>query len=119
MRKVTKTVSLPVGAEPMEFRLTKLDAFSGVRLLKLLSHAPSDNLQEVLFALPQADLDSLMETCLSAVSALLPAGPIRVLDHGNWGIPDLEHDGWTCLKLTMEVISWTLEGFFPEGGSAS
>ena len=119
MRKVTKTISLPVGEETMEFRLTKLNAFAGVRLLKLLSHAGTEDLREALFSLPQAELDSLMETCLASVSALLPAGPIRILEDGNWGIPDLEYDGWTCLKLTMETINWTLEGFFPESGSAS
>ena len=49
----------------------------------------------------------------------MPAGPIPVLMDGSWGIPDLEYDAWSCLKLTMEVVSWTLEGFFPESGQAS
>ena len=61
----------------------------------------------------------LEKTCLRSASALLPAGPIRVLDQGCWGIPDLEHDAWACLKLTLEVMSWTLEGFFPESGPTS
>ena len=37
MRSITKNLTLPVGEEPREFTLTKLDAFSGARLLKLLS----------------------------------------------------------------------------------
>ena len=119
MREITKTISLPVSGAPMDFRLTKLDAFSGARLLRLLSHAGTDNLQELVLSLPEAELESLMRTCLRAASAILPAGPIRVLDNGSWGIPDLEYDAWTCLKLTIEVISWTLEGFFPESGSPS
>ncbi len=119
MRTVTKTLSLPVGENPMEFRLTKLDAFSGARLLKLLSKASSDSLQELLFSLSDADLERLQRTCLRSVSALLPAGPVRVLDQDCWGVPDLEYDAWTCMKLTLEVISWTLESFFPGGGSPS
>lgn len=119
MRAVTKTVSLPVGEENMDFRLTRLDAFSGARLLKLLSHASADHLQDLLLSLPDTDLESLQRTCLRSASALLPAGPVRVLDGDCWGVPDLEYDPWICLKLTMEVIAWTLEGFFPGGGSRS
>ena len=119
MRNVTKTITLPVGDETMEFRLTKLDAFSGARLLQLLNHASTDNLQDLVLSLPEQEMDSLMKTCLASVSALLPAGPIRVLENGAWGVPDLEYDAWSCMKLTMEVISWTLEGFFPESGRPS
>ena len=118
MREITKTITLPVSGTPMDFRLTKLDAFSGARLLRMLSGAKTDNLQDLILSLPEWDLEPLMKTCLRSASAVLPAGPIRVLDQGSWGIPDLEYDAWTCLKLTMEVISWTLEGFFPESGSA-
>ena len=91
MRNITKTITLPVGESTMDFRLTKLDAFSGARLLKLLSHAESDSLQQLIFSLPEQEMDSLMKTCLRSVSALLPAGPIPVLLDGSWGIPDLEY----------------------------
>ena len=119
MRTISKTITLPLAGSPQEFRLTKLDAFSGVRLLKLLSHAETDNLQDLLLSLPEYELEPLMKTCLRAVSALLPAGPIRVFGDEGWGLPDLEYDAWSCLKLTLEVIQWTLEGFFGESGSAS
>ena len=119
MRTVTKTLSLHVGDSDMSFQLTKLDAFSGARLLKLLSRAETTDLQALILSLPDPELEALQRTCLRAASVQLPAGPIRVLDGDCWGVPDLEYDAWTCLKLTMEVISWTLEGFFPESGSAS
>ena len=119
MRTIMKTVSLPVDGTPMEFRLTKLDAFSGARLLKLLSRAETDNLQQLIFSLPEEEMDALMKTCLRAASAVLPAGPIPVFSDSGWGVPDLEYDAWTCLKLTMEVMTWTLAGFFPESGQAS
>ncbi len=119
MRVVTKNICLKVGEETREFRITKLDAFSGARLLKLLSHADSDNLQNIVMNLPDDQLELLMKTCLRHAEALLPAGPVRIWNGDGWGLPELEHDGWTCLKLTMEVISWTLEGFFPGSGSPS
>ena len=75
--------------------------------------------KDLLLSLPEYELEPLMKTCLRAVSALLPAGPIRVYGDEGWGLPDLEYDAWSCLKLTLEVIQWTLEGFFGESGSAS
>ena len=45
-----------MGDTNQEFRLTKLDAFSGVRLLKLLSHADTDDLQDLILSLPEDDL---------------------------------------------------------------
>ena len=119
MRTVTKTISLKVGETPMDFRIGKLDAFSGARLLKFLSRAETDDLRDLLFGLPDADRDALMRCCLHAVSALLPAGPVRVLDGDCWGMPELEFDAFLCLRLTLEVIAWTLEGFFQESGSPS
>ena len=119
MRTVTKNLSLKVGDTSMDFRLTKLDAFSGARLLKMLSKAETDNLQDLVLGLSEEELNCLMRTCLRAVSVLLPAGPVPVLDGDCWGVPDLEYDAWTCLKLTLEAVSWTLEGFFPESGPGS
>ena len=119
MRTITKNMSLKVGDADLDFRLTKLDAFSGAHLLKIISRASSDNLQDLILSLPEQELDALMQTCLRSVSVLLPAGPIPVLSDSGWGVPDLEYDAWSCLKLTMEVVSWTLEGFFPDSGSPS
>ena len=39
MREIIKTISIPVEGKPLDFRLTKLDAFSGVALLRMLSKA--------------------------------------------------------------------------------
>ena len=40
MREITKTVSVPVDGKSMDFRLTKLDAFSGVALLRMMTRLP-------------------------------------------------------------------------------
>ena len=119
MRTITKMITLPTGEGKKEFRLTKLDAFSGARLLKLLAGAETEDLQELLLGLPEAELEALMRTCLRNAEVMLPAGPVRVLEDGCWGVPELEYDGWTCLRLTMEVIQWTMEGFFPESALGS
>ena len=119
MRETTKTIRIPMGNEEKTFRLTKLDAFSGVRVLKLLSASEKEDLQSLLFSLSDADLTALMQTCLSHAEAELPAGFIKVWNDGCWGIPELEHETLACFRLTQEVLAWTLSGFFPDGGSPS
>ena len=51
MRQTVKDLSLPVGDTQRDFRLHKLDAFSGVRVLKMLSASEADTIQSLLFAL--------------------------------------------------------------------
>ena len=41
MREISKTISVPVNGKPMDFRLTKLDAFSGAELLRMLAGMPA------------------------------------------------------------------------------
>ena len=41
------------------------------------------------------------------------------MTRGEWTYPELEHDTAVCLKLTIEEVLWTLEGFFGGGISAS
>ena len=36
MREIEKTISIPVEGKPMDFRLTKLDAFSGASDIVLI-----------------------------------------------------------------------------------
>ena len=148
MREITKTLSIPAGGKPMDFRLTKLDAFSGVMLLRMLSRIPetqgrhpensgchpeppgrhpeqsegSDPQSPALLlftALSDADLRSLMTTCLEHTEVLLPAGWAPVMTRGEWCFPELEYDPAACLKLTVEEALWTLEGFFGAGAPAS
>ena len=132
MREISKTLSVPVDGKPMDFRLTKLDAFSGASLLRLLSKMPEPNgviLSEgeaevegsypfsplsFFAALSDADLRSLITACLQHTEVLLPAGWLPVMTRGEWTYPELEHDTAVCLKLTIEEVAWTLEGFFGE-----
>ena len=65
------------------------------------------------------DLRSLMITCLQHCEVLLPAGWMPVMTRGEWTYPELEHDTAVCLKLMIEEVLWTLEGFFEEGASDS
>ena len=134
MRTITKTISIPVDGKPLDFRLTKLDAFSGVALLLMLSRIPeapgchpeqsegSDPQSPALLlftALSDADLRSLMTACLEHCEVLLPAGWNPVMTRREWTWPELEHDTAVCLRLTAEEVLWTLDGFFGGGASDS
>ena len=123
MRQFTKIISIPVDGKPLDFRLTKLDAFSGASLLRMLSNMPQvssgDSIISFIIHLSESDLRSLMAICLQHCEVLLPAGWMPVMTRGEWTYPELEHDTAVCLKLTIEEVLWTLEGFFGEGVSAS
>ena len=121
MREIIKTLSVPVDGKPRDFRLTKLDAFSGASLLRLMTRLPEDgaSVEMLLSCLSDADLRALMTVCLEHAEVMLPAGWMPVMTRGEWSYPELEHDTAVCLKLTMEEAVWTLEGFFGGGGSAS
>ena len=123
MREITKTLSLPLDGKETTFRLSKLDAFSGARLLKLLSSLPGTErelpLAELLLLLPEEKLEALMRVCLTHAEISLPAGYVPVLKGDCWGLPDLQYETALCLRLTGEVADWTLRGFFVEGGQPS
>ena len=123
MREITKTISSHVDGKPADFRLTKLDAFSGAALLRMLSGMPKesggDSVLGFITSLSEPDLRSLMTTCLQHCEVLLPAGWMPVMTRGEWTVSELEHDTAVCLKLTIEEVLWTLEGFFGGGGSTS
>ena len=132
MRDIIKNIKLPIDGTDMDFRLTKLDAFSGVSLLRqLMCHSerrlpvetegfPPDNpILSLLENLPESDLRSLMTSCLNHIEVLLPAGYQPVMQGSCWSWPELEHDAASCLKLVIEEIAWTLSGFFAVGGSPS
>ena len=123
MRDIIKNIQFSIDGTPMDFRLTKLDAFSGAALLQLLMKLPGDLQGDIMKAafevMSPDDLRSVMISCLNHVEVLLPAGYQPVMQGSSWAWPELEHDTATCLKLTMEEAIWTLSGFFGDGGSAS
>ena len=121
MRGITKNIQLKMDGTPTDFRLTKLDAFSGAELLQLLAKMPAggedagETVSAAFAALGAEGLRTLMTSCLNHTEVLLPAGYQPVMQGSSWSWPELEHDAMTCLKLCMEEVLWTLEGFF--GGS--
>ena len=124
MRDIIKNIQLPIDGKQMDFRLTKLDAFSGAELLRLLAkmpEAPSSGelLADMFVSMAPEDLRSVMTSCLNHVEVLLPAGYQPVMQGNSWSWPELEHDAAACLKLTLEEALWTLRDFFGEGGSSS
>ncbi len=123
MRENTKMVTVPVGGEWKEFRIEKLDAFSGVALIRLVAERLDDpvikSYGSLLFSLGEEEMVKIMQTCLRHAEMRLPAGYTRVWTKECWGIPELEYDAKACLDLTLQVMSFTLDGFFPEKESTS
>ena len=124
MREINRIIPLKVNEETMHFRLTKLDAFSGGKLLKMLNGVQRDKeeafgLSDFLFSLGDYDFESVMRVCLAHAEAQLPAGFMTVWKDGCWGVPEMETETMACLKLTLEVMAFSMEGFFTGGGSGS
>ncbi len=121
MRQITKDISLKQSGQDLSFRLTKLDAFSGVSLLRLLMRLQDregeHTLLDLVASLSEEELRSVMTSVPNHVSVLLPAGPHPVMTGVEWGYPELEHDTASCMKLLLEGIAWSLSGFFGEGQS--
>ena len=78
MRDIIKNIQLPIDGKQMDFRLTKLDAFSGAELLRLLAKMPEASgsgelLADMFVSMAPEDLRSVMVSCLNHVEVLLPA----------------------------------------------
>ncbi len=135
MRQITKDIEITIDGSPTGFCLTKLDAFSGVILLRLLMRleneppldargggpegrrGSSPTLLELIASLSEDELRSVMTSVFNHAEVLLPAGPHPVMTGNEWGYPELEHDTPSCMKLLLEGIAWSLSGFFGGGRS--
>ena len=119
MRNITKDIQIKTDDGQIGFRLTKLDAFSGVMLLRLLMRIENQKdvtMLDLIASLSEEELRSVMTAVLNHTAVLLPAGPQPVMTGPEWGYPELQHDTASCMKLLMEGIAWSLSGFFGEGG---
>ena len=123
MRRITRDISLTIDGQQTGFRLTKLDAFSGAALLRLLLRLEQGkggfSVLDLVSSLTEEELRSVMQACLNHTEVLLPAGPNPVMAGGEWGYPELKHDTVSCMVLTLESIAWSLSGFFGGGGRNS
>ena len=121
MRTVTKDIEIRKDGNLLGFRLFKLDAFSGVVLLRLLMRLEGKTehptMLDLIASLSEEELRSVMTSVLNHTSVLLPAGPQPVMTGSEWGYPELEHDTPSCMKLLLEGVAWSLSGFFGEGRS--
>ena len=120
MRTNTKDIQITIDGSQTGFRLFKLDAFSGVMLLRYLmrlEQRSTPTLLDLVASLSEEELRSVMTAVLNHTSVLLPAGPQPVMTGPEWGYPELEHDTVSCMKLLLEGIAWSLSGFFGGGRS--
>ena len=128
MREIYKRLTLPIDGKPYEFRLRKLDAFSGAQLLQLFrKYLPAqtggqkiaDLIGPIFLALTAQELRELMTMCLSSTDVLLDAGWQPILQQGEWSWPELEYDTAGTVKITLESVLWSLDSFFIGVGSSS
>ena len=140
MRQITKDIQINIDGSQTGFRLFKLDAFSGIMLLRLLMRLEeqgdgspryadaepenrprrsSPTYLDFIASLSEDELRSVMTAVLNHVSVLLPAGLQPVMTGPEWGYPELERDTPSCMKLLLEGIAWSLSGFFGEGQPGS
>jgi hypothetical protein len=116
MRDIVKSISVSMDGKPMDFRLTKLDAFSGASLLRMLSgmrkNPGDDSVLGFITSLSEPDLRSLMITCLQHCEVLLPAGWMPVMTRGEWTVSELEHDTAVCLTRRASERSVSPGGCF-------
>ncbi len=120
MREITKDIEITIDGKPVGFRLTKLDAFSGVALLRLLMRLDGNpTMLDLIASLSEDELRSVMTSVLNHVEVLLPAGAHPVMTGPEWGYPEIQHDTPACMKLLLEGISWSLSGFFGGSGRTS
>ena len=121
MRQITKDIEITVDGSRVGFRLSKLDAFSGVALLRLMMRLQDESptLLDLIASLSEEELKSVMTSVLNHVSVLLPAGPHPVMTGPEWGYPELQYDAPACMKLLLEGMAWSLSGFFGGGQSGT
>ena len=126
MRQITKDIQITIDGSRTGFRLSKLDAFSGVMLLRLLMRLENGrndgdgsafSYLDLISSLSEDELRSVMTSVLNHTAVLLPAGLHPVMTGNEWGYPEIRHDTPTCMKLLLEGIAWSLSGFFGEGQS--
>ena len=119
--EINSDIEIIIDGSPVGFRLSKLDAFSGVTLLRLLMRLENQNtaptMLDLIASLSEDELRSVMTSLFNHISVLLPAGPHPVMTGSEWGYPELEYDTPTCMKLLLEGIAWSLSGFFGGGQS--
>ena len=121
MRQITKDIQINIDGSQTGFRLSKLDAFSGVMLLRLMmrleNQKETPTMLDLIASLSEDELRSVMTSVFNHIFVLLPAGPHPVMTGSEWGYPELEHDTPSCMKLLLEGIAWSLSGFFGGGQS--
>ena len=90
-----------------------LDENSEASLDDFLSVISLDVIAEALDKVDDADLDKLINFGLSHCYEVLPAGQMLVLNqNGTYGVSGIDDDAMFTLRLTIEAIAWSVQGFF-------
>jgi len=77
MRQISKDIEIIIDGSPVGFRLSKLDAFSGVTLLRLENQNTAPTMLDLIASLSEDELRSVMTLLFNHISVLLRPVPIR------------------------------------------
>ena len=123
-----------------DYAIKKFDAKTGMKLARLViakaqplipyleseDDEKSDNgrslgaVMGILSEMKDEDIDNLVDKCLRACYAVLPAGLQPIIDEtGHYGVEDVEYDMILTLRLCYEAIKWGAADFFDGNSSLS
>ena len=78
-----------------------------------LTQISLDEIANAIDKVDEADLDRLIDYGLTHCYERLAAGPAQVLNsNGTYGVGGVEEDMLFTLRLTIEAIMWSVQGFF-------
>jgi Phage tail assembly chaperone protein, TAC len=115
-----------------KYRINKFDALTGSfisymlmqqllpSLLKSDGVKPEDVIGGALFKMDKESFTRIQKDCLSVCHEIHVHGKVDVpvaviLQSGEWGVKDLEHDTVTVMALTIHALIFNLQSFFVEG----
>ena len=123
MREMYKEIEISLNEAQQKFRLRRMDAFSGICILRLLLRLeevkPNPDILDLIASLSNEELLSVFNVCMEHTQIVMPAGECDVMKNGLWLTPDIQHETKICMRLMIAAISWNLNGFFGGGGSNS
>ena len=81
-----------------------------------LENISFEKISAALDYISDEDLDKIIDISMLHCSEILPAGPRQVMSKGGvFNVVGIENDFILMLRLTVEAVLWSVNGFFGEG----
>lgn len=91
------------------------DGETDISFENLMHNISFEKLSVALDLISDEDLDKLIDVALKHCFEILPANEAQVLqNNGTFGVPDIEDDAVLVIRLTVEALFFSFQGFFGE-----